>query len=537
MVYNNFREHLDVLEEKGLLIRIKKEICKDTELHPLVRWQYRGLEENQRKAFLFENVKDAKGNKFPSSVVVGALAANTEIFCVSMNCEPNNFKEKIAKGLQNPVKPKIVESGLCQEEVHMGEQLLDHGGIGEFPIPISTPGFDSAPYSTYSHWVTKDPDTGVYNIGNYRGQVKAPDRMGLTLSPIQHMTMHWEKCRERGIPLEAALVIGATPNITFAANSKVPFEADEYDVAGGITGEPVELVKCKTIDLLVPATAEIVFEGLVSTEFLEPEAPFGETTGFMSQKVNNGVFDVSAITHRKNPIWASIISQFPPSESTKLRQMSFEPTYYKFLKYDCNIPTVLNVAFHEQSSSYYYCVIQMNPSNPAQAWQALNAACAYDTGIGKVFVVVDEDIDPHNADFVNWAISTRCLPHRDIQIRTGRLSALEYSAVPPTKRDKGPDTVYPPPNGLSSLLIDATRKWDYPPIAMPKKEFMDKAKEIWEELGLPKLTPKAPLHGYSLGYWTEEDEEEAQLAVKGDHYITGEKSKRNRMRADDSYRK
>ncbi|MBP1157183.1 MULTISPECIES: UbiD family decarboxylase [unclassified Paenibacillus] len=538
MAYQDFREHLAKLEAAGKLVRIKEEFCKDTEIHPLVRWQFRGLPEEERKAFIFENVKDAKGNKYNTPVVVGALAASKDIFCMSMECEPGQSMHKISEGLRNPIKPILVEEkdAPCQEEVHIGENLLEHGGTGEFPIPISTPGFDCAPYTTYSHWVTKDPETGVYNIGNYRGQIKAPDRTGVYVHPTQHLAMHWEKCRKMGIPLEAALVIGVTPNVTFAANTKVPYEADEYDVAGGIAGEAVKVVKCKTIDLVVPATAEVVFEGKISTEFMEPEAPFGETSGFMSQKVNNGVFEITGITHRKNPVWASIISQFPPSESTKLRQMSFEPTFFKYLKYDCNIPTVLDVSFHESSSSYFYCVIQMKKSNPAQPWQALNAACAFDTGIGKVFIVVDEDIDPRDPDFVNWAISTRCLPERDVQTRTGRLAVLEYSAVPPHKEGMGADTVYPGPNGSSALVIDATRKWDYPPVALPKKEFMENAKKRWEELGLPTLNPKSPWHGYDLGYWTEEDEEKAQLAVRGDHYVTGERNKQNRVKVDDTYK-
>lgn len=521
MAYRDFRQHLKRLEDAGLLVRITRPLCKDTEIHPLVRWQFRGLEEPQRRAFFFEDVVDAKGRHYEIPLVVGALAASRDIYCLAMECTPETFLEKMSQGLKQKIPPVVVERGACQEEVHRGEGLLEHGGLAEFPIPISTPGFDIAPYTTYSHWVTKDPDSGVFNIGNYRGQLKGPTRMGVFAAYPQHLGMHWERARDLGRPLEAALVIGAVPVISFVANSKIPYETDEYAAAGGIAGEPVELVRCLTVDLAVPATAELVIEGEIRTDCLEPEAPFGETTGYMGQQVMAYVFEVTAITHRRSPIFASIISQFPPSESTKLRQMSYEPTFYKYLRYDCNIPAVTGVAFHEACSSMNYCVIQLKKTNPAQAWQALNAAVAYDSGTGKIFVAVDDDIDPRDADAVNWAICGRVQPHRDVRVREGRTVAMDFSAVHPSETGLGTEQLYPPPNGASALVIDATRKWEYPPVSLPARPYMERARKIWEELGLPELHPKSPWFGYHLGYWTRENEEDAQRAVRGDYFLTG----------------
>jgi UbiD family decarboxylase len=523
MAYRDFREHLKRLEEAGLLVRIRRPLCKDTEIHPLVRWQFRGLEEGQRRAFLFENIIDAKGRHYEMPLVVGALAASRDIYCLAMDCTPENFLEKTSQGLMRRIPPAVVESGPCQEVVHSGETLLEHGGLAEFPIPISTPGFDIAPYTTYSHWVTKDPDSGVYNVGNYRGQLKSPTRMGVFAAYPQHLGMHWERARELGRPLEAALFIGAVPAVSFVANTKIPYETDEYEAAGGIAGEPIELVRCRTVDLLVPATAELVIEGRIRTDCLEPEAPFGETTGYMGHQVMANVFEVTGITHRRKPILASIISQFPPSESTKLRQMSFEPTFYKHLRYDCNIPAITGVAFLESCSSYYYCVIQLKKTNPAQAWQALNAAVGYDSGIGKIFVAVDDDIDPRDADAVNWAICGRAQPHRDVRVREGRSVMMDFSAVHPRETSLGAETLYPPPNGASALVIDATRKWEYPPVSLPARAYMERARTIWEELGLPALRPKSPWFGYHLGYWTRENEEDAERAVRGEYFVTGER--------------
>ena len=171
--YRDFREHLKALEESGKLVRIKREINKDTELMPLVRWQFRGLDEDQRKAFLFENVVDAKGKKYTMPVTVGTLAATTEIYAIGMMCEPEEIHERWTQAQLHPIDPVVVESGPAQEVVWQGKDLLNGHGLDMIPVPISTPGFDNAPYLTSANWITKDPETGVYNIGNYRSQIKS----------------------------------------------------------------------------------------------------------------------------------------------------------------------------------------------------------------------------------------------------------------------------------------------------------------------------------------------------------------------------
>jgi 4-hydroxy-3-polyprenylbenzoate decarboxylase len=159
----------------------------------------------------------------------------------------------------------------------MGDRITEHGGLEEFPIPISTPGFDNAPYFSAGNWVSKDPETGIYNVGNYRGMVKSQTRVGCDNFLPQHLRTHREKYKAMGKSvMPAAAVIGPTPNIGLVAVTKLPYETDEYAVAGGIAGAPVELVRCKTVDLLVPAHAEIVIEGEIPTDTLEKEGPFGE---------------------------------------------------------------------------------------------------------------------------------------------------------------------------------------------------------------------------------------------------------------------
>lgn len=526
----DMREHLKLLEEKGKLVRIMRQINKDTELMPFVRLQFRGLPEEERKAFLFENVVDVKGRKYDMPVAVGIVAGSREIYALGIGCEIEDLRQKWSSALQNQLAPRLVSTGPVHDVVITGDDLYKDGkGLERIPIPISTPGFDNAPYTTATHWMTKDLDTGVRNVGNYRSQVKAKDRLGIFVHPTQHIYMHWDKARKRGVPLEAALVMGGPPSIAYAAVAKVPYGVDEVAVAGALMGEPVEVVKCKTIDMEVPADAEIVVEGEMDTEFIEPEAPFGEYCGYMGDRVLNPFLKIKCITYRRDAIYHAIISQMPPSESSKIRQISYEGVMYKFLRYDCNIPSVLDVSFHESSGSWEYVVIQMKKTNPGQPWQALNAAAAFDPTIGKIIIAVDEDIEPSDPDSVNWALSFRMMPHRDTRITMGKGSMLDHSATPPGSVTHESLT-FPTVEGTSAILIDATRKWAYPPVSLPKRQYMERALELWQSEGLPRLKLKKPWYGYDLGYWSPEFAEEAELALRGEHYVTGEKLKSQRKR-------
>jgi 4-hydroxy-3-polyprenylbenzoate decarboxylase len=524
--FKDVREHLAALEKAGLLVKIDEAINKDTELMPLVRWQFRGLPEEERRAFLFTHVTDVKGRKYDIPVLVGALAASRQIYGFGLQCKPEEIVDRWTKAEASPIAPNIVENAPVHEEVHIGAALEEKGGLGEFPIPISTPGFDCAPYTTASHWFTKDPDNGKINIGNYRGQIKSPTRTGVFLNSSNHGGYHWRKCRERGVPLQAALVIGAPPPVAYTAPARVPLNVSELDIAGGLAGAPIDVVRCKTVDILVPARAEIVIEGEISTEWLEPEAAFGESTGYIGEKMLNPYFEVKCITHRKNPVFASIVSQLPPSESSVMRQVAAEGNYLRFLRDQCNIPGIVEVVFHSIAVRQI-CVIRMKKMNQAHVWQALHSMVGYHPGTGKIVIAVDEDINPRNLDSLFWCLAFRMQPHRDSLIIRNRTPSMDPSASPPGKLEMGMDEMY----GCSAILIDATRKWDYPPVSLPKKEFMERARTLWERLELPKLKPQDPWYGYNLGAWTEEDEEEAELALKGEHYKTGEKALKKRAPA------
>jgi 3-polyprenyl-4-hydroxybenzoate decarboxylase and related decarboxylases len=205
--YKDLREYIKVLEKNDKLFRIKREINKDTEMHPLVRWQFRGPPEGERKAFLFERSIDARGKKYSTPVLIAAHAPSVEVYALAMNCQPDEIMAKWEQAQLHPIKPEIIESGPVQEEIHKGDNLLEHGGLEEFPIPISTPGFDNAPYFSAGNWISRDPDTDVYNLGNYRAMVKDKIRVGCDCLLPQHMRIAWEKYKARGMPSMPAAVV------------------------------------------------------------------------------------------------------------------------------------------------------------------------------------------------------------------------------------------------------------------------------------------------------------------------------------------
>lgn len=519
MSYQDLGHYISVLEKEGKLVRVKREINKDKELMPLVRWQFRGLPEEKRKGFLFENVTNGKGRVFGIPVAVATHAASRELYALAMECKPEQIYENWARVLSHPIDPVMVDKAPVQEEVHMGDDLEQHRGLEEFPIPISTPGYDPAPFLTAGCWVSKDPESGIRNLGTYRAHVKGLTRTGIQLA--QHIGIHLAKARAQRCPLEVAIVIGGPPSVALVSTAKVPYEMDELAVAGAIGGEPLPLAKCKTVDLEVPAGAEIVLEGTLSSDSVEPEAPFGEYTGYMGYRIMSPILEIKCITHRKNPIYHAFISQFPPSESSKIRGIGREGSLYKFLKYECNIPGIMDVYIHEESGSGSWCVIRMKKTNYSHPWQALNCATGYSAAGFKVIVAVDEDIDPRDPDSVIWAISYGMQPHLDVRTVQGMLPGLDPSAGKPEQLQD--ESYLISSRGTSCLLIDATRKWAYPPVALPRQEIMEHSRKIWEELGLPELKPKRPWHGYSLGMWTQENEEEADLALKGEYLATGDK--------------
>jgi 4-hydroxy-3-polyprenylbenzoate decarboxylase len=514
----DLQDHLADLEAAGLLVRIDRPINKDTELNPLVRWQFiGGVPEEQRRAFLFTNVTDSKGKRYDIPVVVGALASSPAIYAMGMGLPVDEIGDAWMRAIAQSIPPVAVNDAPCQQVVIEGDALRAPGvGLSRLPVPVSTPGFDAAPYLTATLCITKDPESGVRNMGTYRAALKANDRLVVRMVAREASGaggyLHWLKYKALGKKMPIAIVVGCAPIVMFTGPQKLAVDVDELAVAGGAAGAPIRMTRCRTIDLDVPADSEIVVEGLIDTDVLEPEAPFGESNGYVALEGYNMPMQITAITMKRKPVFAQIISQVTPSESSVIKKVAYEPLFLAHLKQSLGVKGIRRVAMHERLTNLRPVIfLQFAPNTPrTEVWRGLHGASTLQSNCGKIVIAVSEDIDPASMDGVLWSLAYRTNPAEDMHIvrHRGGVQGAQYG---PNKTDSG-------------LLVDATRKRPMPPLALPTREFMEHARQLWEELGLPPLNVQAPWHGYTLEDWTDTWEQYARRTVAGDWEQTGKET-------------
>lgn len=512
-VPTDLQEHVRNLEGRGLLVRVDRPINKDTEIHPLVRWQFvGGFPEEARRAFLFTNVVGSRGERYDIPVVVGALAASNEIYALGMGVSVDELGDIWMKAIDQPIPPEFVENAPCHEVVMTGDDLTrPGGGLASLPVPISTPGFDAAPYLTATVCVTKDPETGVRNMGTYRAGLKANDRLGVRMAARIGGAggyLHWLKYQKLKQPMPCAIVVGCAPVVAFTGPQKLALDQDEMAVAGGLAGRPMRVTRAKTIDLEVPADAEIIVEGLIDTELLEPEGPFGESHGHVALEDFNMSMRVTAITRKARPLFTSIISEVTPSESSVLKKSAYEALFFAHLKGHLDVKGIRRVVMHEPLTNLRPVLFLQfaQAAQRTEVWRGLQGAASLQAQCGKIVIAVSEDIDPANTDAIFWSLAYRSNPIEDVLV------------VPYKSGGHGPKSGG---GAGSALLVDATLKTSMPPLALPAQPYMENARKIWEELGLPRLDAKPPWHGYSLGDWSEAWQTFADNASKGDWAANG----------------
>jgi 4-hydroxy-3-polyprenylbenzoate decarboxylase len=409
-----------------------------------------------------------------------------------------------------------VKSAPCQDVVIRGDALKEPGGgLALLPVPVSTPGFDSAPYLTATLCITRDPETKVQNMGTYRAGLKATDRLGLRMVARPGGAggyLHWQKYNALKEPMPIAIVLGAAPVVCFTGPQKLAIDMDEVGVAGALAGEPIRMTKAVSVDLDVPADAEIVIEGLIDPEWLEPEAPFGESNGYVALEAFNMKMQVTAITMKRSPVFTAIISQVTPSESSVIKKVAYEPFFLAHLRDQLAVKGIKRVVMHERLTNLRPVIfLQFAQNAPkTEVWRGLYGCANFQGGCGKIVVAVSEDIDPASVDAVLWSLAYRSNPVEDVHIAPYHTS-LQGSQYGVRKSD-------------STMLIDATLKGPMPPLALPAREYMEQARAIWDELGLPPLTIASPWHGYTLGDWTENWDVFARRAAAGDWEMTGKET-------------
>jgi 4-hydroxy-3-polyprenylbenzoate decarboxylase len=516
--YRDLRAFLDALEARGKLYRFSEPIDKDSELLALMRVQLRGLPADERRVLLFDNVRGATGASYDMRVAAGVYGVSQAVLALGMGCaSPTEMLERWHHALEHPVPPRLVDRGPVHEEVHVGAELLDNG-LDELPAPVEEPGFSQA-LRTGVPMITADPETGEVNVGTYTAFFRDRARAVAGIGPPQHaMKHHWRKAKERGEDLPVAIVVGATPNVMLVGSAGIPYGVDELAVAGGLAGEPVELVPCRTVPLAVPAAAEIVIEGLISTRLVEPRLAFGEYAGYMNVEPDTRpVVQITAITHRQRALFTPLLVGFPPSDTNTITGFANAAMLYHSLRYTRGFP-VADVYLPTLGGGADWCVVRLEADARVDARELLQAATTYWGGSqAKYLVVVDYDVDPRDSDLLLWALSYRVRPEVDIILQGGRAAGLD-----PAYAHAGPsvggtyDGDRPPQK--HRVLIDATMKGAYPPVALPRRDFMERALAIWQRHpALPAPRLRQPWHAYTLGAWGARDQALADLLVRGEY--------------------
>jgi 2,5-furandicarboxylate decarboxylase 1 len=473
---------LKYLEHKGRLRRVTKPVDKDWEIACLARWVLESTPEQEAYALLFETVKNHSG------AVAVNLFSTPELYAEALGVSAADLLDTWARALEQSLKPVEVANGPVFEVVRTGAQV----DATRLPAPVWTPGRDAGAYLTAASVITKDPETGIQNIGIYRMQIHDDKSIGLSFaSETQHGAMHYAKYVQRQEPMPVAVVIGTPPVVSFAAAAKTVYGVDEMEIAGGLAGAPVEVVGGKTVDLLLPAHAECVIEGFVQPNVERMEGPFGEVLGYMAEAAPAPMVNISAICQRAAPIHHGYVQQMPPSDGHLVMEMGCLGPLWFYLTRKLKMKGLADVAISRGSAGLGILVVQIKKEYVNDSAAIGRTLATFNFGQRFIYLV-DEDIDVRDQDSVNWALSSRVDPERDIEFVKDSPS---HSFDPSTLARAAAEGVElgAPPYPSSLGIINATVKCPVPEISVAGRTAMYDALNRWDETGLPPIVPRKRL--------------------------------------------
>lgn len=484
--HRDLRAFVQVLEKQGELRRIGTPVDPVLEIAEITD----RVSKRMGPALLFEN---PKGSKHP--LLINALGSynrmNLALGVDSMNRIADRIEAlldlKAPSGAMDKLKllpkltelasltPKMVRRGVCQEVVRTEDfSLLD------FPILQCWPG-DGGRFITMPLVFSKNPQTGKRNCGMYRMQIFDERTTAMHWQTHKHGAQHFREAvrlggaEEDGRRMEVAAAIGADPATVFSAIAPLPDDLDEMMFAGFLRRSPVEMTACKTVDLEVPANAEIVLEGYVNLDELRTEGPFGDHTGYYSLADEYPVFHVTCVTHRRNPIYQTIIVGKPPQEDCYMGyavERIFLPLIRK------QLPEILDMHMPFEGIFHNLVLVRIRKRYPGHARKIMSAIWGMGQAMfSKCILVLDEEVDLSNYPEVVWRALNHIDPERDIQFTLGPVDSLDHAARLP--------------NFGSKMGIDATRKWpeegfqrDWPDEIVMDQEIREQVDRLWPQLGL-----------------------------------------------------
>jgi len=454
----DLREFLKKLEEEGELQRIKAEVDPKHEIGAICKILN---EQSNSPALLFENVK---GHTIP---VVGQLLASDKRVTAALGLSQQNVFEETAKRAMNPILPRVVASGPCQEVVMEGRDV----DVTKLPLCTNNPN-DGGPYITAGHVILKDEEYGK-NLSIYRMMLVSKNEVTLRFTPGHDGYDFMKNAEKRGQKtFEVAVCVGVPPAVYVASQFEPRIGVYELEIAGGLAGAPIDVVKCRTVNLEVPALSEFVLEGELNIPAKTgPEGPFGEFCGYTTQLVpSERIMTIKALTHRRNPIYHNIWLGKPPHEHLYVDALTYAVAAYLELK---PAYPVLKKAYAPPWGVSIVLILQLEKRlMRAGIVDNILAASLYTrSGKWKHVIVVDEDINIENPNDVLWALTTRFQPATDMYvIPRGITSSLEPSATP---------------EGVTSkLMLDLTRKVNFRgEVAEPTDATRESVLKRWREYG------------------------------------------------------
>ncbi|MEW6097463.1 MAG: menaquinone biosynthesis decarboxylase [bacterium] len=479
MAYKSLHEFIEELERVGELKRIRTKVNPILEITEITD----RVCKNQGPALLFEQVDgysipvltNAFGSMKRMALSLGVENINqvvTEIENLITTEIPDNLIDKlklIPKVSQfASFIPKKVSSGFCKEVIKKDNPELDF-----LPILKCWPE-DGGRFLTLPVVITKNPKTGVRNLGMYRMQVYDSKTTGMHWHPHKVGAKHFQLYKELGEKMPVAVCLGGDPTITYAATAPLPDDIDELMFAGFLRKKPVEIVSCETINLQIPANSEVVLEGYVEpAEDLRIEGPFGDHTGYYSLQDKYPVFHITCITHRKNPVYPATIVGKPPMEDCFMAKAT-ERIFLPLIK--LIFPEIIDINLPIEGVFHNLAFVSIKKNYPGQAKKVMHGLW----GLGqlmftKIIAIFDEDVDVQNLQEVIWRLGNNIDPERDFVFVQGPVDILDHAAP------------YP---GLGSKVgIDATRKFkeegfvrEWPNDIKMSKEVKKKIDSIWQEL-------------------------------------------------------
>ncbi len=464
----DMRDYIAQCEEQGLLKRIKAEVDWDLELSHIAKMN----EERQGPALLFENVK---GHESP---VLTSIVTTSRRLAMIMGQPGETSLLEIMRHWVNTgdqrVPPKWVDNAPCKENIMKGDDI----DLYKFPVPKYYPMDGGQYYGTAHYIVSKDPDTGWVNLGTYRSQLLDKKTLGTQFIKGKHADIHLKKYQAMKKPMPVASIIGGDPMLFIMGAARLSAFVSEYEVAGAFRGAPIEVVQGETVDLPIPANAEIVVEGEVDPEAFREEGPFGEYTGYYSGVGTDprNYIDVKCVTYRNNPVFCGTTVGRAVTDTHMTLALSYGATLWQQL-HDMKIPGIQAVYCPPEAAGRFLAIISVKTMYPGHADQVLTAAISTEMGAYglKTVIVVDDDIDPTDIPRVMYALSFRFQPNRSQVIKRGRSTPLDPS-LPIDQRDI-----------TGRLLLDATipYEWRHKPIPIElDPDMVEKVKARWSELGI-----------------------------------------------------